>query len=288
MRAATRKSALALAQTRAFLSALKEANPGLEVEEVQVVTSGDRIQDRPLYEAGGKGLFVKEIEEALLEGRADFAVHSMKDLPAALPPGLEIVGIPRRADPRDVLLVRDGLEARLEALPVGAKVGSSSLRRRYLLQELRADLQFAPLRGNIDTRLKKLLAGEFDAILLAAAGLERLGAGVGVSKVFLEPEVVVPAVGQGILAIEGRVGDGKVRELLAPLQDQAAWRAARAERAVLEALGADCTVPLAAHLLGDRLIGWLWRDGVGRRAEVRVEESLEAGRMLAGMLGGHR
>jgi hydroxymethylbilane synthase len=259
---ATRKSALALAQARAFIRALIEANPGLEVEELHVVTTGDRIQDRPLNEVGGKGLFVKEIEEALLEGRADFAVHSMKDLPAQQQPGLTIACVPERADPRDVLLVRHGLEPSFAGLPRGARIGSSSLRRKIAVLRAREDAVVEPLRGNVDTRVKKLEAGAHDGIILAAAGLARLG----VDRALLPPHAAIaitemlPAVAQGILAIEAREGDERVRKVLAPLEHPESRLRASAERGVLRALGADCTVPLAAYSTreGDELEMSAW------------------------------
>jgi hydroxymethylbilane synthase len=271
---ATRRSALALAQTRAFVRALIEKNPGLEIEELQVVTSGDKIQDRPLYEAGGKGLFVKEIEEALLDGRAHFAVHSMKDLPAKQPAGLIIGCVPERADPRDVILVRPGLEPKIAALPQGAKVGSSSLRRRIALHQQRPDLQIAPLRGNIDTRMRKVAAGEYDAIILAAAGLGRLGVDPATMPTHapIEREEMLPAVAQGILAIESKEGDAQVAEVLSKMEHAPSRLRAWAERGVLEALDADCTVPLAAYaeLDGDvcGLSAWLTdQDGSRKRAQ---------------------
>lgn len=267
---ATRRSALALAQARAFLHALCAANPGLEVEELHVVTSGDRIQDRPLYEAGGKGLFVKEIEEALLDGRADFAVHSMKDLPAALPPGLEIACVPQRADPRDVLLVPPGRSPAWADLPVGAKVGSSSQRRAYLVKKHRPDVEILPLRGNIDTRLRRLIAGDFDAILLAAAGLDRLGVAELPPHRRLPPTELLPAVAQGILAIEARTGDVRVQAVLSRLEHGPSRWMATAERGVLQTIGADCTIPLAAHVQVDgealTLSAWLLQDGTERHA----------------------
>jgi hydroxymethylbilane synthase len=246
---ATRKSALALAQTRAFVRELIAANEGLEVEELHVVTTGDRIQDRPLNEVGGKGLFVKEIEEALLERRADFAVHSMKDLPAHQQPDLCIACVPERADPRDVLLVRRGLEPSLAALPQGVRVGSSSLRRKIAIARVKPDAVVEPLRGNIDTRIRKLEGGMHEAIVLAAAGLARLG----VDQASLPPHAalpldqMLPAVAQGILAIEARADDDRVRAILGPLEHHDSRLRASAERGVLRALGADCTVPLAAH-----------------------------------------
>ena len=284
---ATRKSMLALAQARAFVRALQAENPGLEVEELHVVTTGDRIQDRPLNEVGGKGLFVKEIEEALLEGRADFAVHSMKDLPAEQQPGLTIACVPERADPRDVLLVRRGLSPSLAALPKGARIGSSSLRRKIAVLRVRDDLIVEPLRGNVDTRVRKLEAGAYDGIILAAAGLAR----IGVDPATLPPHApiatseMLPAVAQGILAIEAREGDERVRSILAPLEHRESRLRALAERGVLRALGADCTVPLAAHSIieGDELSlsAWLTAvDGTGyrtlnERATVRTHEAAQ-------------
>jgi hydroxymethylbilane synthase len=244
VRFATRKSALALAQSRAFAAALKAAHPGLELEEKHVTTTGDRIQDRPLAEVGGKGLFVKEIEEALLAGEADFAVHSIKDVPATLPPGLVLACIPKRADPRDVL-VSPKFET-LAKLPRGAKVGTSSLRRAVALKTARADLEIVPMRGNVDTRLRKVDAGECDAIVLARAGLVRLGLEARATEI-LEPSVSLPAVGQGALGIETREDDRKTIDLLAALDHEETALCVGAERGVLEALGGDCKTPLGAH-----------------------------------------
>jgi hydroxymethylbilane synthase len=241
---ATRRSALALAQCRAFVARLKAAHPELELVEEQVVTTGDKIQDRPLSEVGGKGVFVKEIEDALLERRADIAVHSIKDVPAALPAGLAITCIPAREDPRDVLVApRNG---KLVDLPKGAKVGTSSLRRAVNILAVRPDLMIVPLRGNVDTRLRKVDAGEADAIVLARAGLVRLGLADRATEV-LSPEVSLPAVGQGALGIESRIDDEPTRALLAPLADEATSRCVHAERGVLAALGADCKTPMGAY-----------------------------------------
>ena len=249
---ATRRSALALAQCRAFVAELAKANPGLELEEKQVVTSGDRIQDRPLSEVGGKGLFVKEIEEALLAGSADFAVHSIKDVPAALPGRLHIACIPKREDPRDVLV--SPKFGTLAALPKGAKVGTSSLRRAIALRAVRPDLDVVPLRGNVDTRLRKADAGEVDAIVLARAGLSRLGLAARATEV-LETSVCLPAVGQGALGIEAREGDARVIDALRRLHDPHTGTCVAAERGVMLALEGDCKTPLAAHAVrvGDDL-----------------------------------
>jgi hydroxymethylbilane synthase len=241
---ATRRSALALAQCRAFVARLLAIEPLLETSELQVVTSGDRIQDRPLSEVGGKGLFVKEIEEALLEGRADFAVHSMKDVPGELLPGLVIACIPVREDARDVLVSpRYGV---LDELPPGARVGTSSLRRQVALQRLRPDLSVMPLRGNVDTRLRKVDEGQCDAIVLARAGLVRLGLEHRATEV-LDLHVSLPAPGQGALGIECRDDRAAVRELLGQIHDDVTATCVAAERGVLVALGGDCRTPLAAH-----------------------------------------
>ena len=240
---ATRRSALALAQCRAFLQRLGALDPAVRLRELQIVTSGDRIQDRPLAEVGGKGLFVKEIEEALLDGRADLAVHSIKDVPGLLPAGLSIACIPVREDPRDVLVAPD--HGTLAALPPGARVGTSSLRRMAQLVAVRPDLRVASIRGNVDTRLRKLEAGEFDAIVLARAGLVRLGLAGRATEV-LSTDVSLPAVGQGALGIECREDDESVRARLAPLHDMETATCVSAERGVLIALGGDCRTPLGA------------------------------------------
>jgi hydroxymethylbilane synthase len=241
---ATRRSALALAQCRAFVASLQAAVPTLTTTELQVVTSGDRIVDRPLAEIGGKGLFVKEIEEALLERRADFAVHSIKDVPGTLPGGLRIACVPRREDPRDALVApRHGT---LDALPLGARVGTSSLRRMIALKSRRPDLEVVPIRGNVDTRLRKVDEGECDAIVLARAGLVRLGLAGRATEV-LGPDISLPAVGQGALGIECRDNDPQTQEILAHLHDPETATCVAAERGVLVALGGDCKTPLAAH-----------------------------------------
>ncbi len=244
---ATRRSALALAQSRAFAAALRSAHPGLELVEKTVVTSGDRIQDRPLSEVGGKGLFVKEIEEELLAGRAHFAVHSIKDVPAALPDRLEIACIPAREDARDVLVAPK--HKTLAELPERATVGTSSLRRAVSLHVVRPDLVIVPLRGNVDTRLRKVDEGEVDAIVLARAGLVRLGRGDRATSI-LEPDVSLPAVGQGALGIEAPRADvGGVRALLAALHDAQTAMCVAAERGVVIALEGDCKTPLGAYAM---------------------------------------
>jgi hydroxymethylbilane synthase len=241
---ATRRSALALAQCRAFVARLRGIHPELELIEEQVVTTGDKIQDRPLSEVGGKGLFVKEIEEALLSRRADLAVHSIKDVPGTLPAGLVIACVPAREDARDVLVApRHGT---LASLPAGARVGTSSLRRAVSLRAARPDLVIVPMRGNVDTRLRKVDAGECHAIVLARAGLVRLGLAARATET-LSPDVSLPAVGQGALGIECRDDDATTRKLLSALHDEATSRCVAAERGVMIALEGDCTTPLGAH-----------------------------------------
>ncbi len=240
---ATRKSALALAQARAFVRTLGELAPGHEFRELHVVTSGDRVQDRALAEIGGKGLFVKEIEEALLAGEADFAVHSLKDVPPDLAPGLVIGCVPKREDPRDVLVTRSG--KRLAELPAGSRVGTSSLRRRVQLLRQRPDLEIVVLRGNVDTRIRKCREGEVDAIVLARAGLVRLGRADEATEV-LSPEVMLPAVGQGALAIELRAGDESTSAVLSAAHDDETGVAISAERGVMRAVEGNCQTPVAA------------------------------------------
>jgi hydroxymethylbilane synthase len=241
---ATRRSPLALAQCRAFVKRLSALDPQVVIAELQVVTSGDRIQDRPLADIGGKGLFVKEIEEALLERRADFAVHSIKDVPGLLPDGLVIACVPKREDPRDVVVAP--VHRTLSALPRGARVGTSSLRRMASLKALRPDLIVEPVRGNVDTRLRKVDDGEFDAIVLARAGLVRLGLAERATEI-LVPEVSLPAVGQGALGIECRAKDAPTRTRLAPLHDVETAICVAAERGVLVAVGGDCRTPLGVY-----------------------------------------
>ena len=241
LRLATRKSALALAQSRQVARSLEALVAGLRVEEVQVVTQGDRVLDRALSEVGGKGLFVREIEEALLAGRADLAVHSMKDLPAQMAVGLALGAVPRRESPWDALVTAAGVG--LDALPPGARVGTSSLRRARTVRAARPDLEVVLLRGNVDTRLRRLQAGDFDAIILADAGLRRLG--LAPARVVLEG-VMVPAVAQGALALQTRADDAATRAVVGLLHDEATSLETEAERAVLAALGGDCGTPLGA------------------------------------------
>ena len=247
IRIGTRASALALAQARAVSAGLEAA--GASVEIVAMRTEGDRRSGARLAEVGGKGLFVREIEDALLGGRIDVAVHSLKDLPAEVPDGLALAAFPRREDPRDVLVTADG--AGLHELRTGATIGTSSLRRRALLLAARPDLVVEPLRGNVDTRLAKLAAGECDGIVLAAAGLRRLA--LAPPHVHALPvETFVPAVGQGILAVEVRADDVTTGRLARVLDDGDTRSCALAERSYLRRLGASCNTPMAAHATLDR------------------------------------
>ncbi|MGK9164878.1 hydroxymethylbilane synthase [Inquilinus limosus] len=252
LRIGTRGSALALAQAEETRRRLIAAHPALAAPgavEIKVVrTTGDRVQDRPLSEIGGKGLFTKEIEDGLLDGSLDIAVHSMKDVATKLPDGLIIGALLPREDPRDALFARDSAltgPASLAALAPGAVVGTSSLRRQAQLLALRPDLRVVPFRGNVDTRLAKLDAGAADATLLALAGLKRIGRADRVSAV-LDPREMLPAVAQGAIGIECRAGDDRVRALLAPLHDRDTGDRVAAERALLTALEGDCRTPIAA------------------------------------------
>ena len=243
LRAATRGSALALWQTNRVAELLTQTNPEVEIETVVVETTGDQNQTPPLHQMGGQGVFVKEVQAAVLNGRADFAVHSAKDLPAAATPGLVLVAIPERADPRDVLV-----GARWADLPAGAIIATGSVRRRAHLAHLRPDLNFAELRGNIATRLEK--AADFAAIVMAKAALDRLGLTPAVVDV-LPPEVLLPQVGQGALAIECRTDDAAAATLLASISNQESMNTVGAERAFLAELGAGCDLPIAAHAVMD-------------------------------------
>jgi hydroxymethylbilane synthase len=239
---ATRESRLALWQAE-HVKALLEGL-GCTVSLLGMTTQGDQILDRSLSKVGGKGLFVKELEVALHEGRADIAVHSLKDVPMDMPEGFELACVMEREDPRDAW-VSAGY-ARLEDLPQGAVVGTSSLRRTVLLRALRPDLKIEPLRGNLDTRLGKLDAGQYAGIVLAAAGLKRLGLTDRIRHIF-ETTEMLPAAGQGALGIEIRSDRADLRALLAPLADMATWQRVAAERAVSRAMGGSCSMPLAAH-----------------------------------------
>ncbi len=291
LRIGARGSPMALHQAALVRDRLIAAHPGLgatgAVEIVAIRTTGDRVQDRRLAEIGGKGLFTKEIEEALLSGAIDLAVHSLKDMETWLPDGLEIGCVLARDDPRDALLSRAA--ARLADLPAGARIGTASLRRQAQLLRRRPDLSVIPIRGNVNTRLDKLAAGEFDAIVLALCGLERLGK-AGLANEILPTEIMLPAVGQGALAIERRAGDDRLQVLLNPLHDPDTAACIGAERAMLAALDGSCRTPIAAlaERHGDRLTieGLLLKpDGSG---EVRGRSAGDIGdaAALGAALGG--
>ena len=248
----TRGSALALWQSNWVAGELARLHAGVETELLTIKTRGDKILDVSLAKVGGKGLFVTEIENALLSGEADLAVHSLKDVPTAQPEGLCLAAFPEREDPLDALVSRDGIP--LRELPEGAVIGTSSLRRVAQLRHVRPDLQFVPLRGNVDTRLRKLKEGEADAIILAAAGLKRLGRQDAITE-RLSPEVCLPAAGQGIVCIECRSDDEHTRGLLQGLDSAASRASAAAERHVIAALEGSCQVPIGAfsEIEGDAL-----------------------------------
>ncbi len=296
VRIATRKSQLALFQTRWVAARMREGRPDLEVEEVSIVTEADKVLDRPLTAIGGKGLFVSEVEGLVVAGQADIAVHSLKDVPGDvdLPEGLDLVCIPEREDPHDVLITMDGRQ--LDDLPRGARVGTTSLRRISQLKARRPDLEFGTLRGNVGTRIERLREGKFDAIVLAAAGLRRLGLLETVPHHVLSVEVCMPAVGQGTLAIEGRSDDAATLALLAPLEHAPTRLRTEAERALLRNLMGSCRVPIAGHarlsddgsrLCLDGLVGSVDGDRVisasgerylsGRSHEARREEARALG-----------
>ncbi|PAU88102.1 hydroxymethylbilane synthase [Pseudomonas sp. WN033] len=275
LRIATRKSALALWQAEYVKARLEQLHPELSVSLVPMVSRGDKLLDSPLAKIGGKGLFVKELETAMLEGEADLAVHSMKDVPMAFPEGLGLYVICEREDPRDAF-VSNHFDS-LDSLPEGSVVGTSSLRRQAQLMALRPDLVVRFLRGNVNTRLAKLDAGEYDAIILAAAGLMRLGFEQRI-RYAMPPEESLPAGGQGAVGIECRSDDLELQALLAPLNDQDSALRVRAERALNRRLNGGCQVPIACY--AERANGQLWLRGLvgdpdGKqllRAEARGDE----------------
>ncbi len=244
LRIATRKSPLALWQANHVRDALLARHPELEVELVTMTTQGDKILDTPLAKVGGKGLFVKELETGMLEGRADLAVHSMKDVPVEFPEGLGLAAVLPREDPRDALISNE--YSSIDALPEGARVGTSSLRRQCQLRRIRPDLEVLDLRGNVNTRLAKLDNGDYDAILLAAAGVRRMGWEARITEL-LAPERFIPAIGQGAIGIEIRVDDTRVRSLIEELNDGQTATRIHAERALNEALQGGCQVPIAGY-----------------------------------------
>ncbi|HBH34870.1 MAG TPA: hydroxymethylbilane synthase [Gammaproteobacteria bacterium] len=252
IRIATRKSPLAMWQAEHVQTALIAAHPGLQVELLGMTTRGDKILDTPLAKIGGKGLFVKELEVGMLEGSADIAVHSMKDVPVEFPEGLHLAVILEREDPRDAF-VSNNYES-VEDLPQGARLGTASLRRQCQISASRQDIKILPLRGNVNTRLSKLDSGEYDAIILAAAGLKRLGFEQRI-RAFLSPQQSLPAIGQGAIGIECRSDDERVHALLEPLHHHPSAVCVAAERTMNERLNGGCQVPIAGYAIldGDRL-----------------------------------
>ena len=286
IRIATRKSPLALWQAEHVRGRLLALHPGLQVELLTMSTQGDRILDSPLAKIGGKGLFVKELEQGMLDGRADLAVHSMKDVPAELPEGLSIGAILEREDPRDAFV--SGQYPSVDDLPEGARVGTSSLRRQCQLRARRPDLKILDLRGNVGTRLGKLDGGDYDAIVLACAGLKRLGLSARITRE-LPPEEMLPAIAQGVIGIECRVDDERIISLIEPLNHDATRQRTDAERAMNATLAGGCQAPVAGYsVLNDGVIEL--RGLVGRpdgshivRAAVRglPEHAAELGKQLA-------
>ncbi|MBS3920815.1 MAG: hydroxymethylbilane synthase [Deltaproteobacteria bacterium] len=289
LRIGTRASQLALFQANWVKEKLEQAHSPLRVTLVKIKTTGDKIQDVPLAKIGGKGLFVKEIEEALLAKKIDLAVHSIKDVPTEFPEGLHLAVITKREDPRDAFISREGIS--LKELPQGAKIGTSSLRRQAQLLHSRGDLELIPLRGNLDTRLKKLNTLGIDGIVLACAGLKRLGLDEMITEI-LPIDISLPAIGQGALGIETRVGDEEVEEKIRFLNDPDSSIAITAERAFLKRLGGGCQVPIAAFgrivdsvLQIDGLVGTI--DGkrlVRHRIEGPIERAEALGVELAEIL----
>lgn len=272
IRIATRKSNLALIQTRWIAERIREHRPDAEIEEVAVSTKGDEIIDRPLAGIGGKGLFVGEVEATLLDGRADIAVHSMKDVPSELAEGLGIVCMPEREDPRDLLVSPGGTE--IDGLEAGSRIGTSSLRRASQLKARRPDCTFHTCRGNVETRLRKLDEGQYEAIVLALSGMKRLGYLSKRDHWAVPADVCIPAVGQGALGVEARLDDDALLEVLAPLEHDDTRIAVEAERAFLHKLEGSCKVPVAAHAVLE--------DGGARLRLDGIVGSLDGTRMLQG------
>lgn len=280
---ATRGSMLALWQAEWIKSQLQDINPDFEISLNKIKTTGDKILDVPLAQVGGKGLFVKEIEEAMLRNEADLAVHSMKDVPTDLPEGLHLSTITKREDPRDAFIAGKGINS-FHDLPQGAHVGTSSLRRICQLLGVRPDLKISQLRGNVDTRLRKLSEGEYDAIILATAGVKRLGYADRITEI-LPPELSLPAIGQGAVGIECRVNDKFINDLLSKLDHEDTHVCVRAERAFLKKLEGGCQVPIAAYaqlidgkVVIDGLVGSL-------NGETLIKERMEGHPEKAASLG---
>jgi hydroxymethylbilane synthase len=278
----TRGSKLALWQAEWVKAELQRLNPGLEIELNKIKTTGDKILDVPLAKVGGKGLFVKEIEEALLKGEADLAVHSMKDVPTEFPESLYLAVICEREDPRDAFIAQNKEQGArsLKDLPQGATVGTSSLRRSCQLLSKRPDLKIVQLRGNLETRFRKLDEGQFDAMILAAAGVKRLGWQQRITEV-IEPAISLPAIGQGAVGIECRINDEFINQLIAPLNHKETSICVRAERALLKRLQGGCQVPIAAYatikdgrIVMDGLVGSVTGDRIIKEhLEGKIEDA---------------
>jgi hydroxymethylbilane synthase len=288
----TRASKLALWQAEWVKSELQRMNPGLQVELNKIKTTGDKILDVPLAKVGGKGLFVKEIEEALLRGEADLAVHSMKDVPTEFPQGLHLAVICEREDPRDAFIAPlEGQKFRVRRfgeLPEGSSLGTSSLRRSSQLLSFRPDLKIVQLRGNLETRFRKLDEGQFDAMILATAGVKRLGWEQRITEI-IDPAISLPAIGQGAIGIECRTDDGFINSLIAPLNHNETSICVRAERALLKRLQGGCQVPIAAHaviregrLVMDGLVGSVTGD---RIIKEHIEGNIEDAETIGITLG---
>jgi len=292
----TRGSKLALWQAEWIKSELQRLHPALDIELNKIKTTGDKILDVPLAQVGGKGLFVKEIEEAMLRNEADIAVHSMKDVPTEFPEGLHLAVICKREDPKDALIISEklrvkskkGMKSLLYHLPQGIRIGTSSLRRSCQLLSIRPDLKIRQLRGNLDTRLRKLDEGGFDAVVLAAAGIKRLGLSARITEI-LPFEISLPAIGQGAIGIECRVHDEFIYDLIAPLNHPSTSVCVKAERAFLRRLDGGCQVPIAAHarledssLIIDGLVGSINGDRIIRsHIEGKPEQAEQLGVLLA-------
>lgn len=285
LRIATRQSPLAMWQAEYVQSRLQQLHPNLTVELVPMTTQGDKILGTPLTKIGGKGLFVKELEQAMLEGRADIAVHSMKDVPYQFPEGLELKVICEREDPTDAFV--SNKYHHLDDLPCGANVGTSSLRRKIQLLKARPDLKITDLRGNVGTRLSKLDDGNYDAIVLASAGLKRLGLEERIRSQF-EPEVMLPAPGQGAVGIEARTNDPELDAILQPLQDETTSLRVLAERTITKTLQASCQVPVAAFATIDNdtlslraLVGGVDHQIIEASAEGSAKDALAIGQKVS-------
>ncbi|MDO9585586.1 MAG: hydroxymethylbilane synthase [Syntrophales bacterium] len=277
----TRGSGLALTQTNWVADRMRKRFPELTVEIVVIKTKGDIMQDVSLVKIGGKGVFVKEIEEALLSGSIDLAVHSMKDVPVEIPDGLDIAVTPEREDPRDVLISKEN--RKIEEMPKGARIGTGSLRRGFQLQNLLPDIKIVPLRGNLDTRIRKIETDKLAGVIVAASGLKRMGWSERISQ-YLPVELMLPAVGQGVLGLELRSDDAETREIVSFLNHETTWMEVGAERAFLKRLGGGCQLPIAAYgkRRGNQLLLRGLVGGMDGRVMIRDEVAgpLEAGEAL--------